>query len=391
MAAPVRVLQVISGLGMGGAETWLMELLRLWTKDGSAEVDFLLTGGKPDIFDAEAAALGAGLHYLPYGRSNLARFIPAYRRLLRHGRYDVIHDHADYAGGWRFLLGLGVLPPMVVSHVHNPWLHITANYAVTPLRRVSAAGGQKLVDLLATRIVGTSASILRQYGFDPGRRQKPRVEVIHCGIDVSLFNRSRDPDRTSVLQEFQWPDDSKIVLFAGRLDRALQLGHPQNHKNSWFALQIVRAALEREPRIRLLMAGAGEEPRAALTRHVAEWGLQDRLKVIGIRRDVPRLMRAADLLLFPSRQEGLGMVAVEAQAAGLPVLASTAVPREAVVVPELVTFLPLTEPPEAWASTLLNIAAQSRAPAEKWRPAFDRSDFAIANSAHKLLRLYRGE
>ena len=70
----MRVLQVVSSLGVGGAETWLMEVLRLWARDGSGEIDFLLTGGKPDYFDAEAAALGARLHYLPYGRGTLPDF-----------------------------------------------------------------------------------------------------------------------------------------------------------------------------------------------------------------------------------------------------------------------------------------------------------------------------
>ena len=53
---------------------------------------------------------------------------------------------------------------------------------------------------------------------------------------------------------------------------------------------------------------------------ISEWGLSDMLRFIGVRSDIPRLMRAADVLLFPSVDEGLGMVAVEAQAAGLPVL-----------------------------------------------------------------------
>jgi glycosyltransferase involved in cell wall biosynthesis len=189
-----------------------------------------------------------------------------------------------------------------------------------------------------------------------------------------------------VLEEFGWPDDAQIVLFAGRLDRAIELDHPQNHKNSWFALNVARAASLREPRFRLLMAGAGE--RKELEHRIAQWGVPDRLKLIGIRRDIPRLMRAADALLFPSRQEGLGMVAVEAQAAGLPVLVSTAVPREAVVIPELVQSLPLSEPFERWAETLLHTVSVPRKPAEVYRSAMEGSDFAIANSAQKLLRVY---
>jgi glycosyltransferase involved in cell wall biosynthesis len=136
------------------------------------------------------------------------------------------------------------------------------------------------------------------------------------------------------------------------------------------------------------MAGAGDDSRKALNCHIQNWGLQDKLRLIGIRKDIPRLMRAADMLFFPSRQEGLGMVAVEAQAAGLPVLLSDAVPREAVVVPELVTSLRLSESIGRWADVLLEILSAPRKPAEEYRRVMEASDFSIDNSVRNLLRLY---
>jgi hypothetical protein len=71
---PIRVLQVIDTLGMGGAETWLMELLRYWSKTRAVQMDFLLTSGKEGIFDQEARRLGAKLYYVKYSRSNIALF-----------------------------------------------------------------------------------------------------------------------------------------------------------------------------------------------------------------------------------------------------------------------------------------------------------------------------
>src|SRR5437660_1497072 len=98
--SPIRVLQVIHSLGMGGAETWLMEVLRLWSKDGCARIDFLATSGNPGIFDEEAKRLGAQVHYVRYGRAHLPRFAKEFRRVLRTGQFDAIHDHQDYASGW---------------------------------------------------------------------------------------------------------------------------------------------------------------------------------------------------------------------------------------------------------------------------------------------------
>lgn len=390
MTQPLRVLQVLSGLGMGGAETWLMAVLRYWVQQGIGQMDFLLTGGKEEVFDAEATELGARLHYLPYGRKQLLPFMRQYRRLLAHGKYDAIHDHADYASGWHFALGAGVLPPVRVAHVHNPWLHISANYAISPSRRLAAAGGKVLVNALATHVCGTSAEILSQYGFEPGRSRQPKVEVIHCGFDINRFNAPHDLDRAAVFAEFGWPPDTKLVLVAGRLDRDLELSHPRNHKNTWLSLNIVREALSRDSTIRLIMAGDGST-RTDLIKVAESWGLADQIKLPGLRSDLPALMRAADVLLFPSAQEGLGMVAVEAQAAGLPVLASSAVPREAMVIPELFHALPLSSSLTEWAEALVLLASRPRLASSFCNALIAKSPFSIAYSSHKLESIYRSK
>ena len=123
-----------------------------------------------------------------------------------------------------------------------------------------------------------------------------------------------------------------------------------------------------------------------LEERVADAGFSARVRFAGVRKDIDRLMLASDVLLFPSRAEGLGMVAVEAQAAGLPVLASDAVPRECVVVPELVRFESLAAGLGQWADALI---AHARAPRES--DATERvaaSPFAIANSVRALRALY---
>jgi glycosyltransferase involved in cell wall biosynthesis len=388
---PLRVLQVIHALGMGGAETWLMEVLRLWSKTREVQMDFLATSGNRGTFDDEALALGARIYYVPYGKKHLVSFAKRFRHILVSGKYDAIHDHQDYSSGWHFLMGGNHLPPVRVTHVHNSIAHITVNYEVGPVRRMTAFIGRRLVDRFASNICGTSATILREYGFAPGTTQRPVVSVAHCGFSVNRFNQLPEPDRQSVRAEFSWPGDAKVVLFAGRLDQTMEYHSPNNNKNSWLALNVVKSAAAQDLRICLVMAGAGDEMRGLLERAIREWGLQDRLRLVGVRSDIDRLMRASDVLLFPSRQEGLGMVAVEAQAAGLPVLASQAVPRECIVLPEMCSFLPLECPPEEWASVLLSIVGQPRTPVEICRQALLASPFSIQFSAATLVSIYSGK
>src|SRR5262249_29742587 len=154
--------------------------LRIWAQGGyGIRADLLLTGGAPDLLDDEARSHGARLHYIRYRRADLIGFAREFRRLLHTSRYDAVHDHADYAAGWRFLMGVGVLPRVRISHVHNPLLHIEANYAVTRSRRFAATAGRELVKRIATHVCGTSRKILQEYGFQPGTSAGPHVSTIH--------------------------------------------------------------------------------------------------------------------------------------------------------------------------------------------------------------------
>lgn len=386
---PLRVLEVVGTLSVGGAETWLIELLRYWSRSGTIEMDFLLTSGKPGVLDDEVKALGARIHYLQYGRRNLVAFMRGFRRILREGRYDAIHDHSDYASGWHFLFGLGLLPPVRVMHIHNTLNQFHINYERTAARRLTARIGKAFAARVATHVCGTSEKVVREYGYDPGRPGPPHASVLHCGFDIGAFNGPRADDRASVLREFGFGERAKLLFHAGRLDYQLEINHPRNHKNTYLVLEIAREAARRNPDVALLLAGAGDKQRAQMEKRIADWGLSDRLHPIGVRSDVGRLMRAADLILFPSKDEGLGMVAVEAQAAATPVLTSTAVPREACINPALYHALPLSDPVETWAETALRIVAAPRPRVDECRAIAEASPFSITNSARALEAVYR--
>ena len=384
---PIRALQVVDTLGMGGAETWLMEVLRLWSKTGACQLDFLVTSGQRGIFDDEAVKLGAKIHYVPYARAHLPRFVQEFRRLLRKGRYDAIHDHQDYTSGWHFLMGTGSLPPVRVTHVHNPAYQIRNNYGVTLGRRVTSQVGKALVARYASHIAGTSRQVISEYGFNARVFRRIPKAALHCGFDPARFLVDRETARAAICQAFGWPQDARIALFAGRIDQSPDPDHPQTHKNAAFAVSVAIAAAKRDERVRLLLAGAPSPAVLVLEQRIAEAGLARRIVFVGIRRDIERLMVASDVLLFPSRGEGLGMVAVEAQAAGLPVLASTAVPRECTIIPELIRFQDLAAGPEAWADDLLQLASQPR-DGQTANRQVAASVFSIEHSTSAMLGLY---
>ena len=383
---PIGILHVVDSLGMGGAETWLMELLRLWHRQGpdSPQMDFLITGGKPSVFDDEAISLGARLFYLRYSRATPIAFARGLRRILQREGYTAIHDHQAYVSGWHFAMGAGSLPPVRVAHIHNPVYQIQNG---TRGRRLTGSFGKRLVGIFATHITGTSRQVIAEYGFDaPSFARIPKM-ALHCGFDPSRFLGDRRAAKASICHELGWPQNSKIVLFAGRIDQSPDLGHPKNHKNSGFAVSVGIEAARRDSNIRMIFAGERSFAVPILEERIESAGLKGRIRFVGIRKDVDRLMLASDVLLLPSRGEGLGMVAVEAQCAGLPVLASTHMPRECVVVPGLVQFKEVESGESAWADDLLRFVGQSR-DVEGSNRRVAASAFSIESSAQALLRVY---
>jgi glycosyltransferase involved in cell wall biosynthesis len=385
---PARVLHVIDGLGVGGAETWLMALLRFWSANGGVAADILATGGLPRVFDGEAATLGAHIHYLRFGRDNLGPFASGLRAVLRDGRYDVMHDHQDHASGWHYLIGGRWRPPVRVTHVHNLPGQIRENYGVTARRRLTSKVGRRLVARYATHIVGTSDEAVTAFRFgDPAFAGIPNG-ALYCGLEPERFLAGAEP-RDSVRAEFGWAFDAPIALFAGRFDVGADIDHPLNHKNSGFAVDVAIACALQNQQVRFLFAGAASAATPLLRQRIEAAGLGQRIVFAGVRRDIGRLMAAGDTLLFPSRAEGLGMAAVEAQAAGMPVLASTGTPRECVVIPELVRFLPVDAGVEYWRDQLLALIDAPRLDPLAANARVAASPFAIAHSARRLETLYR--
>lgn len=376
---------------MGGAETWLMALLRYFHEEKTLPVrvktDILLTSGMPAMFDTEAKALGSRLFHRRFSRKRSIAFTREFRRILAEGRYHAIHDHQDYSAGLRFVMGLGLLPEVRVAHVHNTSFSVDV-YNSSASRRMTFSAARKFLAHTATHVTSTSRQMLTEFGFDDPSFEKIDRQVVHCGFDVSAFKGDNVRLHREVAQEFGWTDDVKIILFVGRLDEPV--GDGLHRKNPGFALEVARACMAKDSGVRMIMAGSGEAMRAQLEGRVREWGLQDKIRLTGIYPDVTRLMLGSDLFLFPSLAEGLGMVVVEAQAAGLRVLTSEGVPRESRVIADMVEFQPLDAGVEFWANRVLAFLNMDSPNPAACNLAVRKSPFSIENSALHLLRIYSG-
>lgn len=384
----LRVLHVTGTLSVGGVESWLLELVKYWSKTSVVSIDILTTNVNKGGLEDEFLKLGVNLYHIPFGAKSFLSFAFKLRSLLRDNVYDAIHDHCDCLSGIHFLAALGCLPAVRISHFHNRLSQFETNYNRSFLRRLTTLCSRLSVRIIASHVCGTSSVVLKEFGFPPGSN-RPLSSVLHCGVAITEYTRvDRDLSRQMLCKELGINPDSLIVFHAGRIDHRLSVSDARNHKNTWMVVQIARMALDLDASVVLVLAGGGQLQRRLMESEIKQWGLSANLRFVGVRRDIPSLMCAADIFLFPSNSEGLGMAAVEAQAAATPVLVSNMIPSEACVVPELYNQLSLQVPLCIWAEELISIAKRPRLSKEKCFEYFYASPFAIANSARNLVSLY---
>ncbi len=164
------------------------------------------------------------------------------------------------------------------------------------------------------------------------------------------------------------------------------MGNFAGAKNQEFTLTVAREAKASGRPFTFLLVGDGPR-RVEIEAAASRDGLDDRVRFLGLRDDVPNLLVASDILLLPSLFEGLPIIGLEAQALGLPILASDQVTTELAVGPGWVTHLPLALGPAIWLDRLGELAREKR-PLDEAREVFEQSDFSVSAGVGRLREAY---
>jgi len=361
----VKLLYLITDLETGGVPLHLYRLARSM-RDAGHEVSVTCLAPPGPV---SAMLDEAGIPTDACGARGVwdLRILPRLRRRILQTQPDVVHAflfHANVAA--RLLAGLGTFSPqrliceIQTVEVERAWLLTVERYTHPWCRYV----------------VGNSPSVVahlaRRAGVPPRR-----LVLVQGGIDPEPIRRAHPIDRASLGLRAGAP----VVLWTGRLDPVKRIDDLV-----LAATQLVRQAIP----LQLLIVGEGpEKPR--LQKLVGESGMSDRVHFAGRRSDVPRLLRTADLFVFPSRTEGLPNSLLEAMAAGLPVVA-TNVPGNRDVLTDGKTGL-LVPPyrPYQLAAAMLKLL-QNKSLAESLGAAASRAvdhRFQLRQTHRAYERLYR--
>lgn len=165
------------------------------------------------------------------------------------------------------------------------------------------------------------------------------------------------------------------------------IGRLHFQKNQMFILDIFEKLIKKEPKVRLILIGDGED-RTKLEKEIDKKKLNKYVYMAGIQKDICGWLSTFDLFLFPSKFEGLSMAAMEAQANGVPMLASDSViPKEVKINPSFI-FWNLENSAESWAEEILNIKENiNRVSQKEIVDNFTMRGYEIHTEAKKLEKI----
>lgn len=358
---PIRILHVVTYMGRGGLETMLMNYYRNIDRD-KVQFDFLTHRDFEADYDQEIGSLGGEIYHLP----RLNPFSPAYLKRLdqffmEHREYKIVHSHLDCMAGipLKYAKRNGV--PVRIAHAHN-------SSQVRDKKYILKLYFKRSITKYATHLFACSREAGKwMFATD-------KFQVLNNAIDAGKYVYD-GAVRKKVRDELGIASDTFVFGHVGRFSA---------QKNHTFLIDIFENILQKHSDSRLLLVGDGEL-RKDVEDKCRRAGIENKVIFTGVRTDVAELMQGMDVFLFPSLFEGLGIVAVEAQAAGMPCLISDKVPMECRKTKGLVHQIELAAGAEKWADMALKYAGTER---KNTRKQIEESGFDIHKNAEKLQQFY---
>lgn len=364
-----RVLHVVGAMNVGGAETMLMNLYRHVDRE-RVQFDFLVFDQAEAAYDEEIRALGGRIIRTAAPHATGAfRSVESIRRAIRRsGPFAAVHAHVLHASSVALVAARLAEVPVRVAHSHN-----TADRADGRQRRTYHAASRLLIRFGATDLVACSTDAGR-YLFRS--RFTRSGKVIRNSVGVDAFLRVPEARRGTLRHELGLRPGSIVLGSVARMELV---------KNHAFLVDLTGLCVEAGLDVSLVLVGDGSL-RGEVQSQVEDLGLTPRVIMLGVRRDIPELMAAFDAFLLPSLFEGLPVVLVEAQAAGLPSLVSSTVTDEIDLGLGLITPLSI-DAPDAWVKSIAQIRRLRPTPMER-QQALQQRGYDVRTAVDALYRLY---
>lgn len=348
---PIRILQYVRVLDNGGIEKFIFSYLENMDRD-KVNFDFLLTRNQEESYDEELKSLRCRKEIVEMKLTKIPviRCVESYVKLKRfftNHDYKIIHFQSvgeTIGGAFAILAAKHAGVPVRIVHGHSAAYDDEVFY-----KKILQKLGRKAHMAWGTHWFACSKeAALLSFGEEACNQGK--VQYIHNAIHSSDYQYFKE-DRETIRKELGIRE--KFVI--GNIGR---MSPPKNH---FFMVDVLQKILEKRPDAMLLFVGGYSTSYngyfESIRKYVHKMGLDNKVIFTGERKDANRLLNAMDVFLFPSLWEGLGIVAVEAQANGLPVVASTKVPKDTKLT-DLIQYVDLKDTLDIWAEVILKSVTQ---------------------------------
>ncbi len=296
----MKVMMLVHGLGVGGAEAMICHVAS-HLRDRGADVEIGCLGELGRMGEElQAAGADVVVHRRKPGFD--ASLPLRLARRLRQGRFDVAHAHQRTALVYTLLAGVLAPTPLVYTEHGLP----LEGGSVRKQRAFNRMLGWRL-----QRITAVSDALKRELVECEGL-VAANVEIIPNGVDVDRFAAAALPSRAEARRRIGLPLQARVLGSVGRLEPV---------KNPRLLLYVIERLCDRVPDLHLVLVGDGAE-RPGLESMARLLHLEDRVHLLGTRRDVELILPALDVFCLSSRSEGTPLSLLEAMAAGVPTVAT---------------------------------------------------------------------
>lgn len=336
MPEPIRILQMIGSLEIGGSQSMIINLYNAIDRN-KVQFDFVVDHPDNVSLAPVVEKLGAKIIYMPTFKGyNVAEIKKAWNNFFaNHPEYKVLHSHVrSYAS---------LYIPIAKKYGVKTIIHSHSTSNGTGFSAIVKKIMQYPLRYQADYFFGCSKEA-GKWLFGKHIVNTNKFHILRNAIDLEKYIFS-DEARQNYRRTLNI-NDNTVYLHVGRFNEA---------KNHGFLLKLFRSILLKDPNAKLVLVGDGSR-RQYIENTIYELGLSDSVILLGSREDVAPIMWASDCFLFPSLWEGLGMVAIEAQAAGLPCICSNTIPDEVKIKSNCV-FLPL-DSIDQWVNTAIAMACK---------------------------------
>ncbi len=371
---PVRVLQVLGGTGLGGAESRVMDSYRHLDRS-RIQFDFCVHSQEEGFFDKEIESLGGHVYRVPRFRVvNWLAYRKAWKEFFRvhstqaHPDYVAVHGHMTSTASIYLPIAKAAGVPLTIAHARSAGVDPGLKGIMTRFLRRNL-GKKADVCLTCSRLAGEAV-------FGEKMVEAGRVTTVPNAIDAEEFAFS-EKKRKQKRAELGIGPQEFVIGHVGRF------GHMKNHA---FLLDVFAEIHRKVPDSRLLLVGEGGLM-DSVREKAASFGLSDRVIFTGNQAQVADFYMAMDFFVFPSIFEGLPGSVIEAQAAGLRCLVSDSVTDEVLITP-LAQARSLSEGAAVWAQAVLERRDYER---KQMAQAIKDAGFDVSDQVKFLEKLYLQE